>query len=115
MNREEMTIEQEKEFVNNCFETYEKEGFSKVFVSPFDLFPNTTINRQGTSFKVLGRVRPMTETDSGNDTADLETLPLWTIQFEDGHIMGAYPEEIIPSEIKSNIWRESDKQYLSLI
>lgn len=29
--------------------------------------------------------------------------------------MGAYPEEIIPSAIKENLWRESDKQYLKFI
>jgi len=113
MYREDMTRKQELEFVNKCFDEYEKEGFSKVFISPYDLGEN--INRQGKSFKVLGRVRPTTETDNGEDTADLETLPMWRIQFEDGEIMGAYPEEIIPSEIKSNLWRESDKQYLSLM
>lgn len=113
MLREEMSREQEISFVNECFDKYEKEGFSKVFISPFDL--GGKVNRQGTPFKVLCRVRPLTETDNGDETADLETLPLWKIQFEDGETMGAYPEEIIPSEIKENLWRDSDKRYLELM
>lgn len=113
MLRENMTKGHEIKFVNNLYEKYEKEGFSKVFISPFEL--GGQVNRQGTPFKVLGRIRPMTEIDNGEDTADLETLPLWKIQFEDGEIMAAYPEEIIPSEIKENLWRESDKQYLKSI
>jgi hypothetical protein len=113
MLREDMNREQEIKFVNEYFENYEKEGFSKVFISPYDL--GGKVNRQGTPFKVLGRIRPLTQTDKGPDTADLETLPLWNIQFEDGETMGAYPEEIIPSAIKENLWRESDKQYLKFI
>lgn len=115
MSREEMTEEQEKEFVDYCFDIYEEEGFAKVFISPYDLFPNGVINRQGKPFKVLGRIRLLTEIDNGEDTADLESLPMWKIQFEDGETMGAYAEEIIPSEIKENLWRESDKQYLKNI
>lgn len=113
MDRENMTLDQEKEFVNHCFDLYEKEGFSKILISPFDL--GEMKNRQGTPFKVLSRIRPLTELDNGDDTADLETLPLWKIQFEDGETMIAYPEEIIKSEIENNIWRESDKKYLNLM
>src|SRR5699024_2218724 len=106
MLREEMTKEQEIEHLNKWFDIYEKEGFSKVFITPYDLHGGET--RNGESFKVLGRVKPMTEHDNGEDTTDLENLPMWTIQFEDGETMGAYPEEIIPSEIRDNIWRVSD-------
>lgn len=113
MLREEMNREQEIEYVNNCFEEYEKEGFSKVFISPYSL--GGKINRQGTPFKVLGRLRPMTNEDKSDDTADLETLPLWKIQFEDGETAAAYPEEIIPSEIKKNLYNKKDKQYLQLM
>lgn len=113
ISRDDMTREQEIEFVNGWFDKYEKEGFSKIFVSPFDI--GGDIKRQGTPFKVLGRIRPMTDTDNGNDTADLSSLPMWQIQFEDGVTMGAYPEEIIPSEIKADMWREADKKYLELL
>lgn len=116
MGREEMNREQEIIFVNECFDKYEKEGFSKVFISPFDFFEGENKNRQGNKFKVLGRIRPLTDTDDEEeDTADLSSLPMWKIQFEDGDIIGAYPEEIIPSEIKENLWRESDEQYLKLM
>lgn len=113
MERENMTREQEIEHVNDWFDKYEKEGFSKVFISPYE--PNEEINRQGTPFKVIGRIKPITETENGNDTADLESLPLWKIEFEDKHTIIAYPEEIIPSEIRANIQRESDKKYLELM
>jgi hypothetical protein len=64
---------------------------------------------------VIGRIRPITETDNGDDTADLEVLPMWKIQFKDDGTMAAYPEEVIASEIRENIWRQSDKKYLKLI
>jgi hypothetical protein len=38
----------------------------------------------------------------GEPDYDLEVLPVWKIQFEDGQIHEAYPEEIIPSEMKNN-------------
>jgi hypothetical protein len=114
MDRQDMTMEQEIEFVNQCFDNYEKEGFSKVFVSPYD-YTDEISNRQGASFKVIGRTKMRTETDNGEATADLECLPMWQIQFEDGKVISAYAEEIIPSEIKENLWRESDKQYLEQI
>ena len=34
--------------------------------------------------------------------SDLSSLPMWNIKFQDGTIIGAYPEEIIPSEMKNN-------------
>lgn len=34
--------------------------------------------------------------------ADLASLPMWNIKFSDGLIIGAYPEEIIPREMKAN-------------
>ena len=33
---------------------------------------------------------------------DLSSLPMWNIKFSDGVTIGAYPEEIIPSEMKEN-------------
>lgn len=110
MLRENMNREQEINFINECFDKYEKEGFSKVFISPYNL--EGKVNRQGAPFNVLGRIRPSTETDNGEDTADLEVLPLWKIQFKDGEIVAACPEEIIKSEIRKNLTKEADKKYL---
>ena len=49
-------------------------------------------------FTVLGRVKEITE-DKENG-ADLECLPMWNIQLENGDIMAAYPEEICLAERK---------------
>lgn len=90
MSREEMTIEQERNFVNDCFDLYEQEGFAKVFYTPYDALNN----RIGQSFSVVGRV------NEGQESLDV--LPMWYIKFEDGHKTCAYPEEIIPSEMIDN-------------
>lgn len=90
MWRDEMTEEQEKEFVSDCFMLYEKEGFAKVFWSQ----GGDLEEYHNKSFKVLGR---STEKDT-----DLCCMPMWNIQFEDGYITAAYPDEIIPSEMISN-------------
>lgn len=29
-------------------------------------------------------------------------LPMWNIEFQDGSIIAAYPDEIIPSEMEAN-------------
>ena len=91
MYRDDMTEEQERDFVKHCFDLYEKEGFAKVFWSPFDI-GNTELC--GKSFKVLNRVTEAQES--------LEVLPMWNIEFENGHKMCAYPEEVIPREMKDN-------------
>ena len=86
-DRHEMTEDREREFVNNCFELYEKEGFSRKFWSMGGDYKKY----HGSSFEVIGRT---TEKD-----ADLECLPMWKIRFDDGFEMDAYPDEIIPSEM----------------
>ena len=49
-------------------------------------------------FTVLDRVKEFSEeTKEGND---LEYLPMWKIQFENGDITEAYPEEICLEERK---------------
>lgn len=89
-DREDMTKEQERCFVEECFNLYEQEGFAKKFWSPFGDYSERT----GENFEVVSRC---TEKE-----ADLEVLPMWNIKFSDGTIIGAYPEEIIPSEMRDN-------------
>lgn len=84
--RENMAVGREQEFINDCFSCYEAEGFAKKFWSPFEKYKD----RVGHDFVVLKRC-------SAEDQ-DLCTLPMWKIQFGDGTVIGAYPEEIIPSE-----------------
>ena len=82
--------EREMLFVNDCFECFEKEGFAKKFWSPF----GDDKERIGQSFKVVGRC--------STKDSDLSSLPMWNIKFSDGTVIGAYPEEIIPREMKEN-------------
>lgn len=94
-----MTTEREREFVNDCFECYENEGFNKVFWSPY----HGNEKYKGKTFKVLGRT---TEKE-----CDLEWQPVWRIQFSDGKTMNAFPEEIIASEMKQ--FNNCPKEYLN--
>ena len=88
--RDDMSVQKEREFVNHCFDLYEKEGFSEKFWTPYE----GEAEHIGKKFKVIGRC--------SEDRNDLCTLPLWDIEFEDGTQLTAHPEEIIPSEIKAN-------------
>lgn len=97
--RENMNYETENAFVNECFDLYEKEGFSRVFWDCFKSNPKYN----GKPFKVVDRVPVY---DGKNDGADIECLPMWRIEFEDGEQMAAYPEEIIPSEQFSNGYQQ---------
>lgn len=112
INRDDMTKEEEKLFVDYWFNRYESEGFAKVFCSPYEFTDKEPTKYNGKKFEVVERVKPLDEDEHGTD---LECLPMWNIKFDDGHTMAAYPEEIIPSEIKDNMWRESDRKYLEMI
>ena len=99
--RDEMTEDQEKEFVGDCFKCYEGEGFAKRFWSIGDDYAE----RRGKPFRVIGRV-PVSDELHPNG-GDLECLPMWIIQFEDGFELEAYPEEIVPREMIDNGCPES--------
>ena len=89
-DRNEMGKERERNFVKDCFEAYEEEGFSKKFWSQGGDYKQY----HGKNFSVIGRV---TEKD-----VDFECLPMWEIRFDDEFEIFAYPDEIIPSEMKDN-------------
>lgn len=89
-SRDAMSEERENAFVNDCFACYEKEGFAKKFWSPFSDYKE----RSGQSFEVVGRC--------STKDSDLSLLPMWNIKFADGVVVRAYPEEIIPTEMKNN-------------
>lgn len=89
-DRNEMSEERETEFVNDCFLCYEHEGFAKKFWSPFEEYEK----RIGQNFVVVERC--------STEDSDLSSLPMWNIKFQDGTIIGAYPEEIIPREMIAN-------------
>lgn len=102
MDREEMHEDEEIHFIEDCFKIYEKEGFSSVFWSPF----TDNEERKGQKFEVVKRC-------SAEDR-DLCTLPMWKIKFPDGKVIDAYPEEIIPSEMRANGCRWFDDKSSSL-
>lgn len=69
-DRNQMSEDREREFINDCFDCYEQEGFAKRFWSPFGDYKD----RIGQTFKVINRC---SEKDS-----DLSSLPMWNIQFD---------------------------------
>lgn len=91
--RDNLDYEEEKAFVNDCFDTYEHIGFADTFGTSYD----GERKYVGMKFTVLDRVKDIREDESG---ADLECLPMWNIQFENGDLMAAYPEEICLAERK---------------
>lgn len=91
-SRDNFTEEEERSFVNDCFDTYEHIGFADAFGTPY----TGEKKYEGMRFTVLGRVKEIAE-DKENG-ADLECLPMWNIQLENGDIMAAYPEEICLAE-----------------
>lgn len=109
IERNELESEEEKLVVDYWFNKYEAEGFAKVFCSPFDF----AVDYNDKKFEVIDRVKSLEEDEENG--VDLDSLPMWNIRFEDGRETVAYPEEIIPSEIRDNLWRESDKQFLEML
>ena len=107
-SRDTMSWEEETAFVDYCFDYYEAEGFFKVFCSPW----TDAELRNGMPYKVLGRIKAYDGDEYTDDSADIEALPMWRIQFEDGYVMSAYPEEIILSEIRANEWFKSQSKCL---
>ena len=76
-----------EEYIEDCFDMYETEGFTDTFNSPYEQYRELN----GMPFKVLRR-------GSVEDGWDIETLPAWKITFEDGLIIDAFPEEICKIE-----------------
>lgn len=89
--REEMEVDREREFVNDCFDTYETyEKLANTFWTPFSSYED----KIGMTFSVIGREDEL--------NCDLETLPMWRIKLEDGTKFDAYPEEIYEREQVEN-------------
>ena len=113
--RDMMTRKEEMAYVEELFDYYEKEGFSKIFIPQSEDVIDEKYH--SVPFKVIRRMKPeLIEGDEGfenfnpNDSGwtELDLLPMWEIEFEDGKKIGAYENEIIPSKIMDNlpIYRE---------
>lgn len=96
-DRADLTEEEERSFVNDCFDLYEYIGFAETFQSPFE----SGERDNGKKFTVLRRAEEFVYGESeGADTCDLSCLPMWIIEFEDGRIEEALPEEICKAELE---------------
>ena len=78
--------EQFVEFKNDCFALYEETGFIEKFDSPYD----EGGEHNGMKFKILRRAT--------SSECDLEAMPLWFVEFENGDTAYCYPEEITKLE-----------------
>lgn len=83
---DDMTDEELLEFKNDCFSMYEETGFLEKFDSPYD----DEGEHNGMTFKVIRRATI--------EECDLEAMPLWLIEFENGDTAYCYPEEICKIE-----------------
>lgn len=88
VDRYRLSEEEEREFVEDAFNMYETGGFSPTFHTPF----TDRADMNGVAFQVIGRAT--------TENCDLEQLPVWKIEFEDGTKDYAYPCEITEIERK---------------
>ena len=84
-DRSQLSEKDEKAYVNKAFKIYEEVGFEPA-LPDIRGFNDEDVPYIGKRFKVTGRCKA--------PEWDLECLPAWNIEFEDGHKMEAYPEEI---------------------
>jgi len=94
--RDEMTEEQEMLYVSALYDLYESHGFSKPFWSCGGDFAEY-IDKP---FKVVERVQ--------KGEGDLENLPMWNIEFDDGNRFNAHPDEIILKIMIEHGYKKSD-------
>ena len=78
------------QFKQDCFEMYEQTGFIDKFDSPYDDIGGGLHEHNGMAFKVLRRATA--------EECDLEAMPIWFIEFENGDTAYCYPEEICKVE-----------------
>lgn len=90
-DRYDMSEEREREFVKNCFNLYEIEGFNNIFWTPWEDDENVN---ELVGQKIISVVR------SSEERNDLCVFPLWDIKLESGEERTVYPEELIPSEMR---------------
>lgn len=85
---DDMTDDEFQIFKNDCFSVYEETGFLEKFDSPYD----DEGEHNGMAFKVIRRAT--------TEECDLEAMPLWVVEFENGDTAYCYPEEICKFEVE---------------
>lgn len=103
-NREKMDFETELEFIEDAFNMYETSGFLATFNAIYE----DEANFNGVAFQVIGRA------SYSKGDCDIEQLPMWHIEFEDGTKHMAFPEEITKFErerqtLALNLYIEKEK------
>ena len=81
-----LSNEELRQFKQDRFEMYEQDGFLDTFDSPYD----EQGEHNGMKFKVVRRAT--------SEECDLEAMPLWLVEFENGDTAYCYPEEICKAE-----------------
>lgn len=87
---DDMTDEELREFKDHCFDEYEKTGFIEKFDSPYDDIGGGEHEHNGMAFKVIRRAT--------TEEVDIEVMPVWFVEFENGDTAYCYPEEICKIE-----------------
>lgn len=82
VDRYDMSEEETALFINYWFDEYERTGFCETFHAIYGDFKEY----DGKRFAVVERCNEL--------NADFDALPMWNIKFEDGNVIGAFPEEI---------------------
>lgn len=90
INVDNLSDEEFQEFKDDCFSMYEETGFLEKFDSPYDDIGGGLHEHNGMGFKVLRRATAK--------ECDLEAMPIWFIEFENGDTAYCYPEEICKAE-----------------
>lgn len=98
--RDGLSHDEERYFVSDCFDLYERIGFADTFGTPY----TGEKKYVGMKFAVIDRVHELTE--SHPDGADLACLPMWNIQLENGDTLSAYPEEICLAERRMEVLKK---------
>lgn len=83
-------VKEHRKYITDCYNMYETEGFCKTFQTTYTDYQKYN----GMKFKKLRRAK-------SSDGFELETLPAWYIEFEDGVHIFALPEEICKIERES--------------
>ena len=89
---DELPIDKYREYIQDCFDAYENENdFATVWWSPYhEDIPDGT--------KIISRRRA----EEDRDQVDLDCMPMWIVEFENGKQMAVYPEELSIRERRMN-------------
>ena len=88
--RDQLDFNDYLDYINELFDLYEEVGFVDGFTTSYDDYSKYS----GEPFKVKRRVNNI------DDDVDLDVLPQWWIEFNDGTVIQAFPEEICKAEIE---------------